>query len=583
MHKLISIITGCLFLFSANRSAAQNLRFNEAIKNPSGAITDVIQDKQGIFWFAALEKGLMRYDGVNTRTYMHDSRNPNSIAANYAVSVYADKDNIIWVGTLGAGLERFDPSTNMFTHIRHDPKNVSSLISDTVSAFLEDRTGNFWIGSFGGLSLLDRKTGKFKHYKHDPNDPTTISHNSVLQIYEDKNGILWIYAAKSVNTGIISGALNRFDRSTGKFARYVKDPADTGIILPGPIRNFYEDGKNNFWMATDSGLYNMDRKSNKFTRYYPDPYNSGPLGQTPLKQKIFPFIQIVTGDSSGALWVGIRGGGLIRYDPDNKTSLHFGAIYENDKLISSKDTSSGFASGYPNRAITSKEGLFWVFDNRGIYYLNYYKTLIPFYSIGKGANSFHYEAKDNILWIATDKGLLRQDLTAKKERLFVNDPQNNNTITAGSVSSMRADASGILWLGTRGGLDKFDPATGKFVHYKHDLKNPGSIASNNIDYLFFDHNKNLWIASDSGISRMDTRTEKFINYQPEDKTNTAFPGELLCIAEDSDHNIWISSGSGVIKMDTKTEKFRKYIPNAYMKSICIDAKGTVWKISFTGK
>ena len=130
MHKLISIITGCLFLFSANRSAAQNLRFNEAIKNPSGAITDVIQDKQGIFWFAALEKGLMRYDGVNTRTYMHDSRNPNSIAANYAVSVYADKDNIIWVGTLGAGLERFDPSTNMFTHIRHDPKNVSSFFAN---------------------------------------------------------------------------------------------------------------------------------------------------------------------------------------------------------------------------------------------------------------------------------------------------------------------------------------------------------------------------------------------------------------------------------------------------------------------
>ncbi|HEY5772160.1 MAG TPA: two-component regulator propeller domain-containing protein, partial [Chitinophagaceae bacterium] len=462
MHKLTSIIAVCFLLLSGDRPFAQNLRFKEAIKNPSGAIIDVIQDKQGIFWFAALEKGLIRYDGVNIKTYINDNRNPNSIAAKYAIRVYADKDNIVWVGTLGAGLERFDPSTNIFTHIRHDPKNVSGLNNDTVSAFLEDRSGNFWVGTFGGLSLMDRKTGKFSHYRHDPNDPTTISHNQVFEIYEDKNGTLWLYAAKSeLTTGVISGSLNRFDRSTGKFTRYVKDPANPGIILPGPIRNFFEDRKNNFWMGTDSGLYNMDRKSNKFTRYYTDPFKSGPLGQTPLAQKISPAVPIVRGDSSGALWVGLLGGGLIRYDADNKTSMHFGAVYENDKLISSKDTSNGFVSGFPFKAISSKEGLFWVIDNRGVYYLNYNKTFIPFYSIGdKGANAFYHEAKENILWVATDKGLLRKDLTNKKEKLFVNDPQNSNTITAGSVSSMRVDASGNVWLGTRGGLDKFDPATG---------------------------------------------------------------------------------------------------------------------------
>src|SRR6187397_802770 len=97
-------------------SSGQDLRFKEAIKNPSGAIIDVVQDKQGIFWFAALEKGLIRYDGVNIKTYINDNRNPNSIAAKYAIRVYADKDNIVWVGTLGAGMERFDPSTNIFTH-----------------------------------------------------------------------------------------------------------------------------------------------------------------------------------------------------------------------------------------------------------------------------------------------------------------------------------------------------------------------------------------------------------------------------------------------------------------------------------
>ena len=108
MHKLTSIIAVCFLLLSGDRPFAQNLRFKEALKNPSGAITDVIQDKQGIFWFAALEKGLIRYDGINIKTYINDNRNPNSIAAKYAIRVYADKDNIVWVGTLGAGLERPD-------------------------------------------------------------------------------------------------------------------------------------------------------------------------------------------------------------------------------------------------------------------------------------------------------------------------------------------------------------------------------------------------------------------------------------------------------------------------------------------
>jgi hypothetical protein len=97
---------------------------------------------------------------------------------------------------------------------------------------------------------MDRKTGKFSHYRHDPNDPTTLSHNQVFEIYEDKNGTLWLFAAKSeLTTGVISGSLNRFDRATGKFTRYIKDPANPGIIFPGPIRSFYEDHKNNLWMG----------------------------------------------------------------------------------------------------------------------------------------------------------------------------------------------------------------------------------------------------------------------------------------------------------------------------------------------
>ena len=378
MYKQISITVICSLLFGIH-SFAQKFRFTEAIKNPSGAIADIIQDKQGILWFAAFEKGLIRYDGMNTKTYMNDSRNLNSIGPDPAVRVFADRNNIIWVGTLGSGLERFDPATNRFTHFRHDPKDASSISSDTITAVLEDRSGNLWIGSSNGLSLLERKTGKFTNYKYDPNNRSGVSHQFVYEIYEDKNGTIWMYTATfNVRQGIVDGALNRFDRSTGKFTRYVKDPSNPGKILPGPIRSLYEDRKNNFWISSDSGLYNLDRKTGKFTRYYPDPFNSSPLGQTPLAQRISSFVRFVSEDSSGALWVGVGGVGLIRYDPDNKTSIHFGTIYVNNKRVSAKDTTTGFTSSNPIRAISSREGLFWVYDDRSVYNLNYNKTIIPF-------------------------------------------------------------------------------------------------------------------------------------------------------------------------------------------------------------
>jgi ligand-binding sensor domain-containing protein len=164
--------------------------------------------------------------------------------------------------------------------------------------------------------------------------------------------------------------------------------------------------------------------------------------------------------------VGLLGGGLIRYDPDNKTSMHFGAIYENDKLISSKDTSKRHLSqASHSRPISSKEGLFWVIDNRGFYYLNYNKTFIPFYSIGdKGANSFYYNAKDNILWVATDKGLLRQDLTAKRKNYL----SMTLKIVIPLLLLVSVNACRCKWQSVAGykrRLDKFDPTTGKFVHY----------------------------------------------------------------------------------------------------------------------
>src|SRR6187401_1500635 len=133
MKKLFFLITICFLLFYGNILHAQELRFNQVLKNSSRSITDFAQDKQGVFWLSTFDKGLQRYDGVSLKSYANDPRNLNSVAAGAMINLHIDADNIIWMAMIGSGLERFDPATKTSTHYRHKAGDISSLSNDTVT------------------------------------------------------------------------------------------------------------------------------------------------------------------------------------------------------------------------------------------------------------------------------------------------------------------------------------------------------------------------------------------------------------------------------------------------------------------
>ena len=112
-----------------------------------GILTGITQDTKGYMWFVGT--GLYRYDGYNTKKYLNDPFNPNSLGSNQLECIYADKNGIIWIGTQGYGLDRFDPSTGIFTHYRHNPADPSSIIHNKVTALLQDHEGILWIGTHG--------------------------------------------------------------------------------------------------------------------------------------------------------------------------------------------------------------------------------------------------------------------------------------------------------------------------------------------------------------------------------------------------------------------------------------------------
>src|SRR5687767_5827489 len=91
--------------------------------------------------------------------------------------------------TFGGGIDVYDPATGGFTHYK--PSNQTGGISENISAFLEDREGNMWVGAYGGLYRYDPAKNNFKKFIHT-DDKTSLSNNTIASLYEDGAGNLWI-------------------------------------------------------------------------------------------------------------------------------------------------------------------------------------------------------------------------------------------------------------------------------------------------------------------------------------------------------------------------------------------------------
>ncbi len=78
------------------------------------------------------------------------------------------------------------------------------MINDVVGCLYEDSQGVLWIGTWGGgLNRFDRETKRFTRYVNQPDKPESLSDNAVRGICEDNAGNLWICTT--------SGGVNRFD------------------------------------------------------------------------------------------------------------------------------------------------------------------------------------------------------------------------------------------------------------------------------------------------------------------------------------------------------------------------------------
>ena len=537
-------------------------------------VSGIVQDRQGYMWFAT-KKGLFKYDGYQMTSYNNNPEDSNSLVTDALETICIDSSGTLWIGTLGLGLERFDPATGIFTHFRNDPNDPESLGSDQVPALLVDHEGTLWVGTRKGLDRFDKHTGKFVHFTNQPGDPASISCNEVRFIYEDRRGELWIGTGSVYEGGEQEGGLNRMDKKTGKFTRYMHDPKNPQSLINNKVRSIFEDSKGNFWVGTaGDGLHTMDRASGVFQHHLYDPAHPEKPSRPPINKAFarYDHITFITEDIAGAIWIGTAESGLNYYDPKTKITKHYEL---------QKDTAGAFTDRTAWWTYTSRDDILWISTlNGSLYRINPHRKSIPYYESLDGSVNAIYEDTNGSLWRGTSKGLQLQENQVKNEiRRFINDPGNPTTLSHNFIEVIKKDRQNNIWVGTADGLNLLDKNKETFTRYYHDTKNTNSLSNNYIISIYEDRQADLWIGTIKGLNRMNRTTGSFQRYifHPAD-TGANLINVVSAILEDRQGQIWVGCQmvGDIHQLNPANGNIRTYLKGKGIYSFCEDAEGTFW-------
>jgi len=266
----------------------------------------IYEDKTGNLWFNT-NKGLCYYDGkkftefqipmplssiVGPEKYSLLYRTPIQVG-----NILQDKNGNFWFLTTDHGVYRYNGSLS--DSVRSEKSFSNFLLDETPNCIMESKNGDIYIGSWrgGGVYRYDGKsqpTGQagFTNLKgfHD---------GMIACFLEDKAGNIWV--------GTRNSAVDRYDgKSITNFSE--KD----GLITNNCINFILEDSKGNIWLGSDvrekikrGDAFCYDGKS--FTNM------TAKAGPTMAEGFVYGVNSIVE-DKVGSIWIGSKGGLLLCYD-----------------------------------------------------------------------------------------------------------------------------------------------------------------------------------------------------------------------------------------------------------------------------
>lgn len=264
-----------------------------AVKS-ANTFRDGFVDDKGDLWFSSNSKGIYRYDGES----FTNITTKDGLSDNQVTSIMQDSEGNMWFG-MPDGMCRYDGEN--FAHIQIPHVRISSSWLDKaypvvnpnqVTDMLQDRNGNFWIGTNGfGAYHYDGENFTSHLANHGLIQTDGLYHNVVLELTQDTKGNIWF-------TSLTRGGISRYDGTSMKHFTVEDGLSDY------TTRSIHADRSGNVWIGSNGnqkgGLDRFDGET--FTNFHSTHGTSSTS------------ISAIFEDSTGNLWIGIVNGDLCTFD-----------------------------------------------------------------------------------------------------------------------------------------------------------------------------------------------------------------------------------------------------------------------------
>lgn len=481
----------------------------------------------------------------------------NQLSSSFATCIEQDSQGYIWIGTTN-GLNRYNGYEIEIYKKR--PNDSTSLLNNDISCLYCDKKGRLWVGSTLGLCLYNSDYNSFTRVLHEKN--AGIENIAITHIGENPNG--HIYASSG-------DIIYKYDESGQTWEKVIQ-------IANTEIHSFVFTQIGNIWIASakNGGLFFHDINSNIIEKFRNNPNDKNSLSNNNL------FDLALAGNH---LWIVTGGGGINRYNIENKTFKRYpttGSYDANVHYIYIDNDSNIWACGMTGlKFLNKKDDTFYC----------YYPNKKNKYSI-KPSVRLIFQDIEGIYWTLHTPGGVGLRLLPKGFFGYNSDQVNYWHTSNDNISAIIEDAKGNPWFANPfNGIDIFNWRQGKIITYQQDPTDKFSLGSGAIFSLLKDSRDVIWIGSNmGGLQYFDETNQKFISYvNNPDNISTIGNNDVRSIAEDKNGNLWIAThGKGIDKFDRQRQIFHHYnkeinkLSNNWVNQVIIDQDQTVWVGTFWG-
>lgn len=182
----------------------------------------LLRDRDGSLWIGAVERGLIHVHQGRTDFFSRS----DGLSGDVILSMFEDREGNIWSASTG-GLDRFRELPVATISVKQ------GLSSDATQAVLAATDGSIWITSSDGLTRwVNGQTTIFRKSSGLPDDATQ-------SLFQDQHGRIWVSSTHG---------LSYFQQ--GRFASASPIPAGDVHFITG-------DNAGNLWLSAESGLLHM--------------------------------------------------------------------------------------------------------------------------------------------------------------------------------------------------------------------------------------------------------------------------------------------------------------------------------------